>query len=222
MTAIHDGASIPRMKSKIPFAFLPVDPKLSLESGVASDPNAISEYQFSPHQWPLLRDLLGVADSEASKYCTADEIELLHEAESVDPLEPESCEKIAKALLAKYGTTNPALIVIWSWAKSRGLDVDPDNFDQEQSDEVFSAKHRTPENGFEVFGFDDGFECSLNPPGIQMSGLYGFDQLGEFIDDLDSIIKKPHHEWVYFWSDLHGVERSKMQRYVEAIKAGQN
>lgn len=210
------------MKSKTPLAYVPVDPKLSLESAVGSDPNAISEFQFSPHQWPLLRDLLGVSDSDAAKYCTSDEIELLLDAESVDPLEAESCEKIATALLAKYGTTNPALIVVWSWAKSRGLDVEPKNFDQEQSDEVFSAKHRTPENGFEVFGFDDGFECSLNPPSIKMSGLYGFDQLGEFIDDLDAIIKKPRHEWVYLWSDLHGVERRKMQSYVEAIKAGQS
>lgn len=206
------------MKSKNPLTFAPVDPKLSNES----DPGPLSEIQFSPHQWPLLKVLLNVSDAETGRFCTADERELLAEAESVEPLEAESCEKIAKELLAKYGTTNPALIVIWNWAKSRGLDVALENFDQEQSDEVFSAKHRTPENGFEVFGFDDGFECSLNPPSIQMSGLYGFDQLGEFIDDLDSIIKKPHHEWVYLWSDLHGVERRKMQNYVEAIKASQN
>lgn len=206
------------MKSKNSLAFVAVDPKLSNES----DPGPLSEIQFSPHQWPLLKELLKVSDADAGKFCTADEQDLLEEAESVDPLEAESCEKIAKELLAKYGTTNPALIVIWSWAKARGLDVAPENFDQEQSDEVFSAKHRTPENGFEVFGFDDGFECSLNPPGIQMSGLYGFDQLGEFIDDLDSIIKKPQDDWVYLWSDLHGVERQKMRPHVEAIKAERN
>jgi len=206
------------MKFKNPLAFVAVEPKLSS----ASDPAALSDIQYSPHQWPLLRLLLNVSDSEAEKFCSADEIELLEEADSVDPLEAESCEKIAKELLANYGTANPALIVIWSWSKSRGLDIAIENFEHEQSDEVFSAKHRTPENGFEVFGFDDGFECSLNPPGVQMSGLYGFDQLGEFIDDLDLIVKHPQDEWVYLWSDLHGVERQKMRPHVEAIKAEQN
>lgn len=206
------------MKFKNPLVFVAIDPRLSIES----DPGTKNEVQYSPHQWPLLRELLAVSHAEAEKFCTTDEAELLKEAASVDPLEAESCEKIAKELLAKYGTTNPALVVIWSWVKSRGLDLALDNFEQEQLDEVFSAKHRTPENGFEVFGFDDGFECSISPPGVQMSGLYGFDQLGEFIDDLDSIVKKPQAEWVYLWSDLHGVERQKVRPYVEAIKAEQN
>ncbi|MDZ4083171.1 MAG: hypothetical protein U1E10_09560, partial [Bdellovibrionales bacterium] len=90
------------MKSKNALAFIAVDPKLSNQS----DPGPIGEIQFSPHQWPLLKELLKVSDVDAEKFCTADELELLEEAESVDPLEADSCEKIAKELLAKYGTTN--------------------------------------------------------------------------------------------------------------------
>lgn len=155
--------------------------------------------KFSYQHLPLIQKILGLENAESEAMAGGPASDLRNASQSTKPLPQRINKELNSQLIERFGTSNICWIALHSWV---GKEWDgPDAFAE---DTEFSCSYVHPARKFEITcESGDGFRAGVNSEGIWLDGTYRFDQMDEYFDVLDQMVKLPVSDWIAFWKKTH-------------------